>query len=70
MLVGLSRWVGLEKSAMIRPSIDGMAHEPDPGPEMPLLWALRDTVGLTGTMYHGGRRVSDTASRQCKDVRS
>lgn len=39
---------------MIRLSINGTVHELDLDPEMPLLWALRDTVGLTGTKYGCG----------------
>ena len=29
--------------------INGAEHEVDAPPDMPLLWALRDVVGLTGT---------------------
>jgi len=34
--------------------INGTAHTLDVEPEMPLLWALRDHVGLTGTKYGCG----------------
>ncbi len=39
---------------MVRLSVNGMVHTIDLDPEMPLLWALRDHVGLTGTKYGCG----------------
>jgi isoquinoline 1-oxidoreductase alpha subunit len=39
---------------MIRLKINGLTHELDVDPEMPLLWAIRDVVGLTGTKYGCG----------------
>lgn len=39
---------------MIRLTINGEAHEVDVQPEMPLLWVLRDELGLTGTKYGCG----------------
>jgi isoquinoline 1-oxidoreductase alpha subunit len=35
-------------------TINGEAHEVDVPPEMPLLWVIRDIVGLTGTKYGCG----------------
>ena len=35
-------------------SINGQQHTLDLEPETPLLWALRDSVGLTGTKYGCG----------------
>ncbi|PKO26503.1 MAG: isoquinoline 1-oxidoreductase [Betaproteobacteria bacterium HGW-Betaproteobacteria-9] len=35
-------------------NINGQQHEVDVEPEMPLLWALRDELGLTGTKYGCG----------------
>ena len=35
-------------------SINGKQHTLDLEPETPLLWALRDSVGLTGTKYGCG----------------
>jgi aerobic-type carbon monoxide dehydrogenase small subunit (CoxS/CutS family) len=35
-------------------SVNGTAHEVDVEPETPLLWVLRDTIGLTGTKYGCG----------------
>ncbi|OCR25759.1 (2Fe-2S)-binding protein [Pseudomonas syringae] len=34
--------------------INGQEHELDVAPDMPLLWVLRDVVGLTGTKYGCG----------------
>jgi isoquinoline 1-oxidoreductase alpha subunit len=38
----------------MRLDINGTAHELDAAPDMPLLWALRDVAGLTGTKYGCG----------------
>lgn len=35
-------------------TVNGVIHEIDAPPEMPLLWALRDLVGLTGTKFGCG----------------
>jgi aerobic-type carbon monoxide dehydrogenase small subunit (CoxS/CutS family) len=35
-------------------SINGATHNVDVEPETPLLWVLRDTIGLTGTKYGCG----------------
>jgi isoquinoline 1-oxidoreductase alpha subunit len=35
-------------------TINGQSHNVDVEPDTPLLWALRDTVGLTGTKYGCG----------------
>lgn len=35
-------------------SVNGKVHEVDVDPETPLLWVLRDTIGLTGTKYGCG----------------
>jgi isoquinoline 1-oxidoreductase subunit alpha len=42
---------------MIRLNVNGRAHELDADPEMPLLWALRDLLGLTGTKYGCGQAL-------------
>ena len=39
---------------MIELNVNGIAHALDVEPEMPLLWALRDQLGLTGTKYGCG----------------
>ena len=35
-------------------SINGKSHDVDVEPDTPLLWVLRDTIGLTGTKYGCG----------------
>ena len=39
---------------MIRLTINGKSHNVDVEPETPLLWAIREQVGLTGTKYGCG----------------
>jgi len=39
---------------MIALSVNGKSHEVDVEPDTPLLWVLRDTIGLTGTKYGCG----------------
>ena len=39
---------------MIAMTINGAAHELDVEPDMPLLWALRDVLNLTGSKYGCG----------------
>ncbi len=39
---------------MITLSINGKSHAVDVPPDMPLLWVLRDAVGLTGTKFACG----------------
>ena len=39
---------------MPRLTINGRTHEVDAGPDTPLLWVLRDSLGLTGTKYGCG----------------
>ncbi len=34
--------------------VNGKAYQIDAPPEMPLLWAIRDVIGLTGTKYGCG----------------
>ena len=40
---------------MISLSINGVAHSIDADKEMPLLWAVRDLIGLTGTKFGCGQ---------------
>jgi isoquinoline 1-oxidoreductase alpha subunit len=37
--------------------VNGKVHDIDAPPEMPLLWALRDLIGLTGTKYGCGEAL-------------
>ena len=39
---------------MARLLVNGRAHEVDAEPDSPLLWALRDNLGLTGTKFGCG----------------
>lgn len=42
---------------MVTLSVNGETHSLDVDPDMPLLWALRDILGLTGTKYGCGIAV-------------
>lgn len=48
---------GSEPAIVIRLRVNGRAHEVDVDPQMPLLWVLRDELGLTGTKYGCGIAV-------------
>jgi isoquinoline 1-oxidoreductase alpha subunit len=58
---------------MARLTINGRAHDIDVDPNTPLLWAIRDHVGLTGTKYGCGIaqcgactiHVDGVATRSC-----
>jgi len=39
---------------MISFTVNGKVHKADVAPDTPLLWVLRDTLGLTGTKYGCG----------------
>ena len=39
---------------MVKLNINGTVHDVDAAPDMPLLWAIRDLVGLTGTKFGCG----------------
>ena len=39
---------------MVQLTINGKSHEVDVEPDTPLLWVIRDAVGLTGTKYGCG----------------
>lgn len=43
-------------------SVNGSTHRTDVDPEMPLLWFLRDLVGLTGTKYGCGLGLCGTCT--------
>jgi isoquinoline 1-oxidoreductase subunit alpha len=42
---------------MIKLTVNGQAHEADVSEDTPLLWVLRDTLGLTGTKYGCGKAL-------------
>ena len=58
---------------MVSLNINGRTIDLDVNPQMPLLWALRDLVGLTGTKYGCGRalcgactvHIDGQAARSC-----
>ncbi len=58
---------------MITLKVNGESHELDVNPEMPLLWALRDRLHLTGTKFGCGRamcgactvHIDGQAARSC-----
>lgn len=58
---------------MIDLTINGKTHKLDADPDMPLLWAIRDLAGLTGTKYGCGIaqcgactvHVDGVATRSC-----
>ena len=39
---------------MVALNVNGKAYQLDVSPDMPLLWAIRDAIGLTGTKYGCG----------------
>jgi isoquinoline 1-oxidoreductase alpha subunit len=43
-----------QENEMAHLTINGMAYEVDVEPDTPLLWAIRENVGLTGTKYGCG----------------
>jgi isoquinoline 1-oxidoreductase subunit alpha len=47
----------LERMAAIRFTLNGKPETADVVPAMPLLWVLRDTLGMTGTKYGCGMAV-------------
>lgn len=57
----------------MRLTVNGTAHNVDADPEMPLLWVLRDLLGLTGTKFGCGMslcgactvHVDGVATRSC-----
>ena len=58
---------------MVKLTINGTSHDVDVEPDTPLLWVIRDTVGLTGTKYGCGIaqcgactvHVDGVATRSC-----
>jgi isoquinoline 1-oxidoreductase alpha subunit len=58
---------------MVRLTINGKTHEVDVDPSTPLLWVIREQIGLTGTKYGCGMaqcgactvHVNGAATRSC-----
>jgi isoquinoline 1-oxidoreductase alpha subunit len=57
---------------MITLTINGTSHEVDVEPETPLLWVIRDTIGLTGTKFGCGiaQCGACTVHLNCEAMRS
>ena len=68
---------------MIALTVNGTPRQLDVAPDMPLLWALRETLGLTGTKYGCGMALCGActvhvdgdagarpASRRCRPSRA
>jgi len=64
--------------SMVRFKVNGIEHSFDGDPELPLLWYLRDVLGLTGTKFGCGMSLCGactvlqnvTAIRSCVTVTS
>ncbi|MGO7778248.1 (2Fe-2S)-binding protein, partial [Rhizobium johnstonii] len=48
---------------MITLNINGHQHEVDADPETPILWVLRDTLGITGTKFGCGAALCGACTR-------
>lgn len=46
-----------DSTAKLSIRVNGVAHQLDVDPDMPLLWVLRDVLGLTGTKYGCGQAL-------------
>jgi isoquinoline 1-oxidoreductase alpha subunit len=62
-----------QENAMIKLDVNGQTHELDLNPKMPLLWAIRDKLNLTGTKFGCGHamcgactvHINGQAARSC-----
>ncbi len=58
---------------MLHLTINGTSHDVDAEPDTPLLWVIRDTIGMTGTKYGCGIQqcgactvhIDGVATRSC-----
>jgi isoquinoline 1-oxidoreductase subunit alpha len=50
----LAVFYGVQEEIVIQLKVNGINHSFDGDPEMPLLWYLRDELGLTGTKFGCG----------------
>jgi isoquinoline 1-oxidoreductase alpha subunit len=53
-MIARDHFLGGEEDAMVELKVNGRSYQVDVEPETPLLWALRENVGLTGTKYGCG----------------
>ena len=66
------KWI--KSGNVARISVNGKSYEVDVEPDTPLLWVLRDTIGLTGTKYGCGIaqcgactvHIDGVATRSCQ----
>jgi aerobic-type carbon monoxide dehydrogenase small subunit (CoxS/CutS family) len=69
----MSASIERKENPMTALTVNGKRHEVDADPSMPLLWVLRDALGLTGTKYGCGIaecgactvHVDGVATRSC-----
>jgi isoquinoline 1-oxidoreductase alpha subunit len=67
-----------EKPRMARFKVNGKTYDVDVGPDTPLLWAIRENIGLTGTKYGCGIaqcgactvHIDGVATRSCSVLAS
>jgi isoquinoline 1-oxidoreductase subunit alpha len=52
---------------MVTLNINGQAHQVDLPPDMPLLWALRDVIGPTGTKFGCGMALCGACTVHLED---
>src|SRR5260370_2911444 len=52
--IGTDRSPDEEKFPMARLNVNGKTYDVDVAPDTPLLWAIRENVGLTGTKFGCG----------------
>ena len=50
---------------MVTLEVNGQQHTVDAPPDMPVLWVLRDLIGLTGTKFGCGIAQCGVAVRSC-----
>src|SRR5438876_2435297 len=68
-----ARQILAQEVSMVSLTVNGKAQRVDVSPEMPLLWVLRDTLGMTGTKFGCGMalcgactvHVNGNAVRSC-----
>jgi isoquinoline 1-oxidoreductase alpha subunit len=73
-MAGASPPAGNAPMAPVRLTVNGVARDVDVAPDTPLLWVLRDVLGLTGTKYGCGAgicgacavRMGDRVIRSCQ----
>jgi isoquinoline 1-oxidoreductase alpha subunit len=73
-LPAITKGFSQEDRTLFTLTINGQSHEVDVEPDTPLLWVLRDTIGLTGTKFGCGIaacgactvHVDGAATRSCQ----